>query len=1138
MTFALILMIKNESRILQRCLEAVENVVDYFCILDTGSTDNSVEIANEFLKTHKGCVTTDAFKDFGYSRTKSFENAQKYLRNEGLDLTKIYGLLLDADMVFIPGSLKQQTLNAIGYKIIQLNGGLEYYNCRIVRMDYPWKCVGVTHEYWAGPTENMEKNICYIDDKNDGGCKQDKFQRDIKLLEEGLEKEPKNERYMFYLAQTFKCVGRFKDAISMYKKRIAIGGWAEEIWHSHYSIGECYLKLKDLPKFEEWMLKAFAYRPCRTESIYQLARVFREMSQHYKSYHYVKIGQQVPFPKNDSLFIESNVYNGLFDYECSIVEYYIHREKCLRTTIQYMLKLSNFQQNCISNLQFSVKPIRSTMQKLGLPLPFGDDFNPSAISIVDYPFANVRYVNYLPPTKGSYVTRDGSPIQTKNAYVNLESMEYIRMIDIQPLFHSPVKGLEDLRLYKYDNKLLFTATSFKEFIENKVGIVHGEYDLQNNTYKNCIGIHSPTNSDCEKNWVNIPGTDEFIYGWNPLQIGKIRNNRFYVNKQYNVPPLFSVFRGSAPAMKWEDDWLVLIHFVEYCQPRKYYHCFVRLAENYEPLSVSLPFCFRSNAIEYCVSTLNINDMFIDCYISLNDTDPHKCRIAYKDLEWIEITKKQIKNIIPKSINKSETTYVSALIDLKEQRPSGQSLNDYLKHFQNLANTNLPFHVFISSSYEESFKEKYSSYKNISYDILNLEDLEIYKELQDVEYGRPAVIVENTKQTNNYNIFNNSKIEFVKRAIDKNIFNTNQYAWIDLGIDYIIKDKNTYTFLLETKLKENGIVIPTIWGRSKQRADDFNHINWRFCGGFFLGDKDSLLHFYSLYRTNFKNIITEKKVLPCEASIWSYFEEFLGWSVNAYSSDHNDTMLRIPKKYIKESSTTFVTALINPNEVRPDRKSSEKYFGHFKKLADTGISLHVFLSECYLEHFNELYGKNPNIYVETVTFEELFAYKELEGLEYELPNVRCPVKDTKNYMIIINSKVEFIKNAITKNIFKNNQFVWIDFGIAHIVQNTNTFSKLRTLENKHKGIYIASMLPPNNQEDFNNVNWRFGGGVCIGDKESLLEFCNLSMKEYRKTVEQKKILTWEVNFWQYLEYKFNLKLNTYRAGFNDSMILNI
>jgi glycosyltransferase involved in cell wall biosynthesis len=178
-------MIKNEERILKRCLEAAEKVVDCFCICDTGSTDKTVEVAKEFLSTRTGCITVEPWKNFGHNRTVSFKNAQAFIHNElKWDLKETYGLLLDADMIFVPGKLREHPLGAIGYRFIQIAGNLEYYNTRLVRMDYPWKCVSVTHEYWDGPTENMEKDICFIDDRNDGGCKHDKYERDQRLLEQ------------------------------------------------------------------------------------------------------------------------------------------------------------------------------------------------------------------------------------------------------------------------------------------------------------------------------------------------------------------------------------------------------------------------------------------------------------------------------------------------------------------------------------------------------------------------------------------------------------------------------------------------------------------------------------------------------------------------------------------------------------------------------------------------------------------------------------------------------------------------------------------------------------------------------------------------------------------------------------------
>ena len=138
MKFALILMIKNEERILKRCLEAVSDFVDCFCICDTGSTDKTVEVGNEFLKSHIGCLTVEPWKNFGHNRTVSFENAKKYIQDElKWDLKETYGLLLDADMVFVPGTLKKLPLGEVGYSFIQVNSGLEYANTRLVRMDFP-----------------------------------------------------------------------------------------------------------------------------------------------------------------------------------------------------------------------------------------------------------------------------------------------------------------------------------------------------------------------------------------------------------------------------------------------------------------------------------------------------------------------------------------------------------------------------------------------------------------------------------------------------------------------------------------------------------------------------------------------------------------------------------------------------------------------------------------------------------------------------------------------------------------------------------------------------------------------------------------------------------------------------------------
>jgi hypothetical protein len=393
-------------------------------------------------------------------------------------------------------------------------------------------------------------------------------------------------------------------------------------------------------KFEYWMQKAFDFHKARAEPLYYLVKHYRETGQFYKALHYINIVRQLPYPKNDVLFVEQFPNAGGIEYEASIVEYYIHPEKCLETTIKYMLLRDEFQDNCVSNLKFSIKSISSVMSPINIPLLFGEDFRASAISCFNYPLANIRFVNYLPPIEGEYKTKDGSAVRTKNVRYNLETGEYLIIEDSLPLFESSVKGLEDMRVYNFEGRLFYTATNYYEYIDKKISIVHGEYG------KEPIGIESPTNSVCEKNWLNVPGTDEFIYSWSPLRIGKIYENKFLFFKEIPTPPLFKIFRGSASPVEIDGKLVALVHFCEYSKKRNYYHCFVELEkQSYKPLGISFPFTFKSQGIEYCLSMRLREFNTIECFVSFMDSDLHKVQINVKDIRWFKFAEEQKSNIV-------------------------------------------------------------------------------------------------------------------------------------------------------------------------------------------------------------------------------------------------------------------------------------------------------------------------------------------------------------------------------------------------------------------------------------------------------------------------------------------------------------
>jgi len=643
----LCMIVKNESHIIHESLGCTLPLIDTYCIVDTGSTDNTIEVIKNFYteKGIEGEVHERPWKDFGHNRSQALA-----LCDGKMD----YILVIDADdlMTFPKNGrellhqiLEKEQPNGATIEIHQ--GKLNYDRGQIFKANDGWMYKGVLHEY---PTNN--KSDCkmiklppefWMESRRLGARNKtgDKLKKDIDAFIQGLKDEPDNERYMFYLAQTYFESGDFENSKKWYKKRFEVGKWHEEAWFAAYRVGMCHLYMGNIPKFEEWMQRAYNFHKHRAEPIYELTKHFREKGDWYKAYHYMRIGREIPYPKHDVLFIDSFHHQGGFDYEASILDYYVNPDKKvgLRSATTYLLKQDVHIQNVVSNLQFYTEPISKITTPLPIPSVFGEDFRASAVSVLNYPFANVRFVNYLKPVDGNYKTKDGSPVQSRNAYINIETGECIAEMDDStitiPEKESPIKGLEDIRLYRENDTIKFIATSYHQYTYG-IGMVVGDYDFETNSYKNCKPINSPFNQGCEKNWMPVNDTGDIIYNWSPLRVGKIVENDLQIIITHKTPALFSIFRGSAPPRIVNDKLWVLVHFVNYGETRTYYNCFVELEQNtYKPLRVTLPFIFKQHSVEYCVSFRMVGQI-IECYASYMDGDPFKIRFPINNLEWMNI----------------------------------------------------------------------------------------------------------------------------------------------------------------------------------------------------------------------------------------------------------------------------------------------------------------------------------------------------------------------------------------------------------------------------------------------------------------------------------------------------------------------
>ena len=266
------------------------------------------------------------------------------------------------------------------------------------------------------------------------------------------------------------------------------------------------------------------------------------------------------------------------------------------------------------------------------------------------------------------------------------------------------------------------------------------------------------------------------------------------------------------------------------------------------------------------------------------------------------------------MTKPTVTFVTALIDLNENIVQSRTPEIRLTYFKHLAESGIAICIYLSKKYETLGKELETQYKNVKImQLVDIEELETYKLIKSYNTELPLNRTE-CHDTMNFLILMNSKTEFVYKATIENPFNTEHFAWIDFSIFHIITDidkikANLYLFGY-SQLKEKFLLLPSCYTKSTSNQIINNNINndinnittnvhWRFCGGFFIGDKTSIQDMHLLIHKEIPNFIkhTGKNSIAWEVNVWAWIEDKCDWKIDSYIAGHNDTILYIPTNYI-------------------------------------------------------------------------------------------------------------------------------------------------------------------------------------------------------------------------------------------------
>lgn len=663
----LTMIVKNESKIIERCLNSAKEVVDCIVICDTGSTDNTVEIIQQFMKNTgiPGKIYQHQWKNFGHNRTLSVAAAKETLAELVYDLSHTYLLMLDADMLLqIKPDFEKQHLVADSYFINQKEDSLFYANLRLLRASLPWISVGVTHEYWSSPFADYGKLLhsLEIDDRGDGGAKADKFERDIKLLLKGLAEEPDNDRYMFYLAQSYYCIKEYEQSIKWYKKRIEKGGWEEEVWYSKYMIGENYREWGQWENALAWYLEAYQDNPARAEPLQRIASYYRLNGKNELAYLFAKLGSAIPFPKEQILFISHPVYQYQFDEEISIAAFYLgKKEEGLLASNRLVLKKEvphHIKHQAYVNLLYYIDPLKDVQYiPIEISLPHvaegsASRYNPTNPSILKTENGYqviCRTVNYIQFGAHTFKTIDPADdvIRTRNFLLDydknfnlLSQHEIVENLPRHKYSWRKVEGLEDCRIVEINKENWFTCCTDDASPHARIEIILCK--LAKNPVGQYVNVESltpfriPKQQGCEKNWLpfTVDNALHMIYGYQPFIVLQpdMKSGACKEIAKYEPEYDFSNFRGSAAPVPFDDGYLMMVHEIATKDQRFYMNRFLYLDKNFVITKASKPFYFKNKGVEICLGmTKDHSEKKLVMGIGIEDREAY---LALVDLDTV------------------------------------------------------------------------------------------------------------------------------------------------------------------------------------------------------------------------------------------------------------------------------------------------------------------------------------------------------------------------------------------------------------------------------------------------------------------------------------------------------------------------
>ena len=358
---------KNEAHVITRMLNSIRPIVDIICLVDTGSTDNSIEVVKNWgeqnkIETH---VFERAFDNFENSRNYSIQMAREVTTGRGDDF---WGFWLDADeMIEILPNFSKNNINKDLYMFNTYINVMKYTRNECYKLDKPFRFYGPVHEFIVCDDKNITSGL--MDGLNvrvqmDGGSWKgnipEKYKSHAHVLEKYIDANRQDPRWIFYTAQSYHdsaCVPdnreeneeRLRRSMKYYKERISrADGYPEEIFYSQFRVGTI-MRVLEMPFSQTLneLMKAYSMDPLRAEPIKAIIDHYLSVGEWHNAYLFSKFAKvnfhgKNPYPQR-LLFVDEALYIWKILEVHAAASFYTGRRDEAKQTFQEMVEISRQQ---------------------------------------------------------------------------------------------------------------------------------------------------------------------------------------------------------------------------------------------------------------------------------------------------------------------------------------------------------------------------------------------------------------------------------------------------------------------------------------------------------------------------------------------------------------------------------------------------------------------------------------------------------------------------------------------------------------------------------------------------------------------------------------------------------------------------